>query len=135
MTPSELRAHIGGYWDERAGGFWRCLDAGEVRGAARAMLAAGARFSALVAVPLEGGAFRLWWSFDHGGALLSVETALARGEAAPSVVDIYPGADWAEREARDYFALSFDGRAASPPLVLREGDAPGVLLRGEGGRP
>jgi NADH:ubiquinone oxidoreductase subunit C len=41
------------------------------------------------------------------------------------------GADWAEREARDYYAVTFSGRASTPTLMLREGDEPGVLLRKE----
>jgi len=133
MNAVGLRETIAGAWSERAGGFWLRVHAHEVRGAARAMLEGGARLSALVTTPGEGGALRLWWSWDDAGTLLSVEIALAEGAAAPSIVDIYPGADWAEREARDYYAVRFDGRADTPPLMLREGDAPGVLLRDRGG--
>jgi NADH:ubiquinone oxidoreductase subunit C len=50
----------------------------------------------------------------------------------PSIVDIYPGADWAEREAREYYAVTFEGRVSTPPLMLREGDAVGILLGPEG---
>ena len=63
---------------------------------------------------------------------MSVETTLAAGVPAPSIVDIYPGADWAEREAREYYAVTFKGRDSTPPLMLREGDAVGILLGPEG---
>ena len=50
----------------------------------------------------------------------------------PSITEIYPGADWAEREARDCFAVTFSERADTPPLMLRDGDTPGILLHSEG---
>jgi len=52
----------------------------------------------------------------------------------PSIVDIYCGADWAEREAHEYYAVTFEGRASTLPLMLPEGDPPGILLRHPGGR-
>jgi hypothetical protein len=92
----------------------------------------GARFAALVAREIKAGALHLSWHWDFQGTLLSVETELAPGVSVPSIVDIYPGADWAEREARDYFAVTFAERADTPPLMLRDGDTPGILLSSEG---
>jgi NADH:ubiquinone oxidoreductase subunit C len=51
----------------------------------------------------------------------------------PTIADIYPGADWAERETRDYFAVKFEGRDSTPPLMLRDTDRPGILLETNGG--
>ncbi len=133
MTAADIRERIGGSWDQRPDGFWRTLPAAEVRRAAAAMKEGGARFAALVVRPAPSG-LRLSWHWDVGGTLLSLDATLAPGERAPTVVDLYPGADWAEREAREYYRVEFDGRAATPPLMLREGDAPGLLLRGEEGR-
>ena len=50
----------------------------------------------------------------------------------PTIADIYPGADWAERETRDYFAVEFEGRDSTPPLMLRDTDRPGILLETNG---
>jgi hypothetical protein len=94
----------------------------------------GARFSALVARQLTAGELRLSWHWDFNGTLLSAETCLAAGDPAPSITDFYPGADWAERETRDYYAVSFPERTCTPPLMLRDKDTPGVLLEGEGTR-
>ena len=92
------------------------------------MLKAGARFAAIVALPEPPNAMRLSWHWDMGGVLLSVVSHLTDGECVPSIVESFPGADWAEREIRDYYAVAFDGRADTPPLMLRDGDKPGVLL-------
>jgi hypothetical protein len=94
----------------------------------------GARFAALVVREIKAGALHSSWHWDFQGTLLSIETEPTPGVSLPSIVDIYPGADWAEREARDYFALTFVERADTPPLMLRDGDIPGVLLDSEGSR-
>jgi Ni,Fe-hydrogenase III component G len=132
MSAETLREKIGGNWTERADGWWLRIPADKIREAARTMLAGGARFAALVTRPDGAGQLRLSWHWDLKGALLSVETTLAAGVPAPSIVDIYPGADWAEREAREYYAVTFKGRDSTPPLMLREGDAVGILLGPEG---
>jgi respiratory-subunit NADH dehydrogenase subunit len=134
MTAAEARERIGGSWAERPDGFWRASAPGEVRGAARLLREAGARFAALVVSTPRPGALRLTWHFDLGGTLLTLDVAAAAGAPVPSIADVYPGADWAEREARDYYAVVFEGRAATAPLVLRAADAPGVMV-GAGGRP
>jgi hypothetical protein len=132
MNAAALRERIGGPWGERAGGWWVQVPAAGVRPAARAMLAGGARFAAMVAQPGGAGSLELSWHWDLQGALLSVATQIPSGAPVPSIIDLYPGADWAERETRDYWAVTFEGRATTPPLVLREGDEPGFLLRPEG---
>lgn len=134
MSAAGLRERIGGSWTERRDGWWLSLSADGLRAAARAMLEGGARFAALVACQRPEGALRLSWHWDVRGTLLSLEATLPSGAIVPSIADIYPGADWAERETRDYYAASFAGRASTDPLMLREGDAPGLLLPAEGGR-
>jgi Ni,Fe-hydrogenase III component G len=62
------------------------------------------------------------------GSLLTIAT-LVPGARAETVCDIWPAADWAEREARDYYALDFAGRADVPPLMLRPEDDPGLFSR------
>lgn len=134
MTAAEIRERVGGSWQERPDGWWLRVLPGQVRAVAAAMREGQARFSALVA-RRDGPGLRLSWHWDVRGTLLSVDAVLPPGAAAPSVVELYPGVDWAEREAREYYDIAFEGRAATPPLMLREGDAPGVLLRAEGSRP
>ena len=41
--------------------------------------------------------------------------------AVPSVVSVWRGADWFEREARDLFGVSFEGHPNLSPLLLYEG--------------
>lgn len=135
MKTQPIRDRIGGNWEKRPDGWWLRVEPAKVHGVAEAMLASKGRFSALVARPGAGGALRLSWHWDVSGTLLSVDTLLAAGAAAPGITDIYPGADWAERETREYYKVEFLGRAATPPLMLREGDATGVLLRDAGERP
>lgn len=134
MSAAELRAAVPGVWVERPDGFWLRLPAGELRGAAQVMRGGGGRFAALVIRPAAAG-LRLSWHWDVGGTLLSVDAVLAAGERAPSIVDLYPGADWGEREGREYYGVEFEGRETTAPLMLREGDTPGVLLRRAEGRP
>ena len=120
-------------WRQRAGGNWMPANLGEIRSIAQSMLERGARFEAFVVTQTKAGELRLIWYWDLGGKLFSVESTSAVNTPLPSIVDIYCGADWAEREARDYYGVTFEGRASTPPLMLREADQPGVLLRSEGG--
>ena len=120
-------------WRQRAGGNWMPANLGEIRSIAQSMLERGARFEAFVVTQTKAGDLRLIWYWDLKGKLFSIESQAAVNTPLPSIVDIYCGADWAEREARDYYGVTFEGRASTPPLMLRETDAPGVLLRSEGG--
>ena len=128
MDAVALRLMIVVDWVWRAGASWFLAPIGQLRGVARKMLAGEARFASIVASPADGGALRLSWHWDVHGTLLSVESILAGGGLMPTIADIYPGADWAERETRDYFAVTFEGRESTLPLMLRDTDAPGILL-------
>ena len=92
------------------------------------MLEGEGRFATIVATSAVDGALRLSWHWDVLGTLLSVESLLPPGGLMPTIADVYPGADWAERETRDYFAVEFEGRESTPPLMLRDTDTPGILL-------
>jgi NADH:ubiquinone oxidoreductase subunit C len=129
MTAEETRLEIGGIWTERADGWWLSVPAASIQQIACTMLMAEARFVAIVALPDLANAMQLSWHWDMGGTLLSVVSLIAEGSPVPSIIDVYPGADWAEREARDYYAVAFEGRADTPTLMLRNGDKPGALLR------
>jgi NADH-quinone oxidoreductase subunit C len=120
-------------WQQRAGGNWISASLGEIRLIAQSMLERGARFEAFVVTQTKAGDLRLIWHWDLKGKLFSVESKAAVSTPLPSIVDIYCGADWAEREARDYYGVTFEGRASIAPLMLRESDPPGVMLRSKGG--
>jgi hypothetical protein len=135
MSAAEIRKQMGGSWAERGDGWWLALPPERIRDAARTMLAGGARFSALVVSPGSQGAFELSWHWDKKGTLLSITSTLKAGAPLPSIADIYIGADWTEREARDYYAVNFEGRSSTPTLMLREADAPGVMLSAEVDQP
>ena len=121
-------------WKERPG--QACVGAklGEIRPIAQQMLDHGARFVALVVNQTKAGDLRLAWHWDLNGKLYSVESTSSLTAPLPSIVDIYCGADWAERETREYYAVSFEGRASTPALMLPESDPPGLLLRQPGGQ-
>ena len=133
MNTQDLREHLGGTWTARPDGWWRPMELDRLRSAAAGLKTGGARFVALTVRP-DGASMKLAWHWDVAGTLLSLEAGLTPGAEIPSLVDIWPGVDWAEREARDYYAVNFSGRNDTPPLMLREGDAPGVLLRGKDGQ-
>jgi NADH-quinone oxidoreductase subunit C len=61
---------------------------------------------------------------------LRVKTAVADGEAAPSVTPIWQGANWMEREVFDMFGVKFDGHPDLRRILLPE-DWPGFPLRKE----
>ncbi|MDO4605803.1 MAG: NADH-quinone oxidoreductase subunit C [Bowdeniella nasicola] len=49
-------------------------------------------------------------SITHGGRLIRLEVAAPDSDPhIPSVVEIYPGNDWHERETWDFFGIVFDG--------------------------
>ncbi|MEV4758721.1 NADH-quinone oxidoreductase subunit C [Micromonospora sp. NPDC049559] len=58
------------------------------------------------------------WSTRHRHGVL-VRTRLPREAArVPSVVDIFPGADWHERETHEMFGIDFTGHPGLRPLLL-----------------
>jgi NADH-quinone oxidoreductase subunit C len=61
---------------------------------------------------------------------LRVKTAIADAESAPSVTDIWQGANWMEREVFDMFGIKFDGHPDLRRILLPE-DWPGYPLRKE----
>jgi len=131
MIPLEtIREKLGTVepWVESRGAYW--LNAGPigVRDVAGVMNAAGARFVTITAYQLPGNdGFRLEYHWDLGGQLLGVAFQIS-GDTIASIVDLCEAADWIEREVHEGFAIVFTGRDYQP-LLLREGDTPGVNLR------
>lgn len=131
MNAEQTRYEVGGEWKEHVDGWWLFLPVNRISEAAAAMLRAEARFVTILALQ-EGKSLRVSWHWDVEGVLLSVATRISEGMPIPSIIEIYPGADWAERETRDYFAVAFEGRPETPTLMLRDADKPGVFLRKSG---
>jgi len=127
MNAEQARREVGGIWQERPDGWWLTVPANLIPKVATNMLRAEARFVTILAMQ-ENGGLRISWHWDVEGVLLSVAAHLSEGMLVPSIMDTYPGADWAERETRDYYAVTFEGRSDTPTLMLRDGDRPGVLL-------
>jgi len=59
----------------------------------------------------------LWSTRDKHGLLL--RTSVPRdGASVPSVVSVYPGAAWHERETHEMFDIDFPGHGELKPLLL-----------------
>ncbi len=64
-------------------------------------------------------------SLTHGGRRVRVEVTAADADPhIPSVVKVWPGADWHERETWDMFGIVFDGHPALTRILMPD-DWPG----------
>lgn len=60
------------------------------------------------------------WSFTKGHEL-TVKTKISYDDpSVPTVSDLFPAADWHEREARDMFGINFEGHPNLVPILLPE---------------
>ncbi len=55
-----------------------------------------------------------------GAPRVRVRVWVAEDESLESLVDVYPTADWHEREAWDFFGIEFTGRAGLRRLIMPE---------------
>jgi NADH-quinone oxidoreductase subunit C len=60
------------------------------------------------------------WSFDHRHSLAVKVYAPRENPHIPSVTDLWPAADWQEREAFDMFGILFDGHPDLRRILLAE---------------
>lgn len=128
--PSKLTAlGLGEGWTWDKGAWWlTTAESFDLRITAERLLTLDARFAAITATEQADGAIRLDYQWDLDGIFLSF-SVFTPDKRAVSIVDIVPGADWAERETYEYFAVEFTGRATLEPLMLRKGDTPGIQLK------
>ena len=117
-----------GAYELRGGGYWAVWSGLDVHAMAAMMLAHEVRLVTITATADGSGGLRLIYHWDLGAVLLNMETTVTSGHVR-TISDLLPAADWAEREIRDYYSTSFDGRVTTPPLMLREGDVPGLFSR------
>jgi hypothetical protein len=117
-------------WVEKGGVHWLQPGKLTVRELAKAMNALHARFITITAyeLPKDEG-LRLEYHWDLDGQLLGFPFQLA-GKSIESIYDLCEAVDWIEREIHEGFAIDFVGRDYQP-LLLREGQTPGVNLREE----
>jgi hypothetical protein len=117
-----------GAYELRGGGYWAVWPDLDVHEMAATMLANEIRLVTITGTLDVAGGLRLIYHWDLGEVLLNMETTVTSGHI-PTIADLLPAADWAEREIRDYYGTTFDGRVATPPLMLRDGDIPGLFSR------
>ena len=130
MEPDAILGELGvtAAWEAHGDGRWVEAPDLDVRAMARLLRNVEARWVTLTVSPAPGGGFRLLYHWDLAGRLLNIATSVPEARAE-SIADIWPAADWAEREARDYYAIEFAGREELPALMLRPEDEPGLFSR------
>ena len=115
-------------WVDTGGVQWLSPGGMKVRELATAMNELHARFVTITAYQLPGEqGFRLEYHWDLDGCLLGFPFLLA-GKSIDSIYDLCEAVDWIEREIHEGFDIDFSGREYEP-LLLRQGDTPGVNLR------
>jgi NADH-quinone oxidoreductase subunit C len=127
MTPDDTATRLGGAASTSEGGAWSRLTVDvPVDGWADAIRIARDELGYdfldwLSAVDEEADGFRivthLWSTAGRTGVLLRSLTPRAT-PAIPSIVDIYPGAAWHERETHEMFGVDFPGHPGLIPLLL-----------------
>jgi len=123
-----LRADSDAVLERKPDGLWATLPDVDVRAMAELMLAGDIRLITLTAMLDADGGVRVMYHWDIDGDIVTISTTATDG-SIPTISDILPAADWVEREIRDYYALTFEGRAETPTLMLQDGDEPGLFSR------
>jgi len=121
---------LGGDWEWKNGSWWKTPEAMDVRSTAAHMVSLEARFVAITAIERPDKEVRLDYQWDLNGQLLSF-IAATTAHRITSIADLCPAADWVERETHEYFAVEFDGRESTKPLMTRAGDPIGINLHKE----
>ena len=101
--------------------------AAEAKAKAEAAVAAGEE-PPPAAVPVEqgelpGDALEVVYDFNHYETLcrVTIRTRVPRSQPeVPTISQIYPGANWHERETHDFFGITFVGHPYLVPLLLPE---------------
>lgn len=119
----ELIAAAGPNVTSRDGQFWVELTEARARLVAEVFKRNGARFVSLSAVPADGGEAVLYYHFDLDGCVYSLSLTTV-GRIVASIVELFPGANWAEREAFAAYGIHFEGHPDLRPLLAGLVDAP-----------
>ena len=111
------------------------LPPAEVSAAARKLLETGYFLETITAVEVREGLL-VTYLYDSATApgRLAVRALAAKGGHLPSLALVYPGAEWHEREAADFFGLRFLANPNPAPLLLPcdfDGPPPRLKVPGE----
>jgi NADH-quinone oxidoreductase subunit C len=89
---------------------------------AQALLKEGCLLESLTAVDTSREAFTLVYHFANFYELCRtvVHASLPKDAEAPTISQVYPGADWYEREVYDLFGIKFAGHPNLKRLLLPE---------------
>jgi NADH-quinone oxidoreductase subunit C len=87
---------------------------------AQALLQEGCYLASLTAVHTSREAFTLVYHFASFSELCrtAVHAVLPEGAEAPTISQVYPGADWYEREVYDLFGIKFAGHPNLKRILL-----------------
>jgi hypothetical protein len=119
---------IGDTWVDTSGVTWFATGNLDPRQLAQFLGRIGARLITITAYELPGdGGYCLEYLWDFDGQMLGFPFH-PPAATMPGIVDLCEAADWIEREIHEEFAITFSGREYEP-LLLRQGDKPGVNLR------
>lgn len=111
------------------------VESSRLRDVVASVLEEQARFMTLSASD-EGLDFKLFYHFDLKGTVLSIIVKIPKEEnEVPTVTDLVPGAQWAEREAADLFNIEFKNHPKPEKLILAKDwpkDKPPLRLKHKG---
>ncbi len=114
-------------WEKKTDGWWIDVPSLNIVEMGKRMVKAGARLITITALKDKTDEFQLVYHWDLLGQIYSW-VCLTQNKEITSICEVFPGADWAEREIHDYFAITFSGRNDHIPLMLRAKDPAGVFL-------
>ncbi|SCY50126.1 NADH-quinone oxidoreductase subunit C [Desulfoluna spongiiphila] len=99
------------------------LESGQVRAFAGWLLDEGFFIDFVTAVDASP-ALQVIYQFAHydGPCRINARAPLPPSGAVDTISDIYQGADWHERETRDFFGVVFSGHHNLVPLILCDED-------------
>ena len=110
------------------------LDKGVLRDAVRRLDQAGYFIEDVTGLDVAEG-FELQYHFSlftNGPSRVTLKVHVDRDDAkAPSISEIFPGAQWHERETKDFFNIAFEGIANDSPILLAPEMADAAPLRKE----
>ena len=104
--------------------------------AARRLLAAGYHLEDISGLDTVEGIL-VNYHFDHferPGRIALRVIALRADICLPSIAAVFEGAEWHEREVRDFFGVAFSGNPNSATLLLPENDASTPLRKAQNAR-
>ncbi|THB66319.1 MAG: NADH-quinone oxidoreductase subunit C [Desulfovibrio sp.] len=108
------------------------LDKGVLKDAVKRLDEAGYYIEDVMGVDVAEG-FELHYHFclfQDGPTRITLKVQVPHDDpTVPTISDIYPGAQWHERETRDFYYITFEGIANDSPILLAADMADAAPLR------